>query len=48
MGRKGTYSLYAPSVALKRVGSVNVARSPYMKITLCRKELAGMKERGAR
>jgi len=32
---------------LKRVASVKVARSPYMKITLCRKELTGMKERGA-
>lgn len=32
---------------LRWVASVKVARSPYMKITLCRKELAGMKERGA-
>ncbi|KAH9999207.1 hypothetical protein BJV74DRAFT_728054, partial [Russula compacta] len=33
--------------ALSGTKNVRMERSPYMKITLCRKEVAGMKERGA-
>ena len=31
----------------ERVDRVKVARTPYMKVTLCRKEVAGMNDSGA-